>query len=195
MQWAQHLNDIRQGITRRDGLLLYEDIKKLVSIIDPEAKVTCTGGFRRGKLVSYDLDVLICSQNRPLALLHPVIDKLSDIGIVQYVMAASNAKTRRGEHDRIKTCGLLCKNPHSGKYCQVDIVECYPKDYAAALLSYTGSKHFEKSIRRYCEDRGLHLTSSGLYDQSKSNKMNVETEKDLFAVLNLDYLRPEHRNC
>ena len=86
-----------------------------------------------------------------------------------------------------------------------------------AILGWTGSKQFERSIRLYSErEFGWRLTSHGIYDHKKVRNLNsfefklvllkknlvvknqviiAKAEREIFELLNLTYREPKDRNC
>nr|XP_019587236.1 PREDICTED: DNA-directed DNA/RNA polymerase mu isoform X3 [Rhinolophus sinicus] len=82
------------------------------------------------------------------------------------------------------------------KAVRVDLVVVPIGQYPFALLGWTGSKHFERELRRFSRtERGLWLNSRGLYDPEQKAFVHVAAEEDIFRHLGLAYLPPEQRNA
>ena len=75
-----------------------------------------------------------------------------------------------------------------------------------ALLYFTGSDHFNRSMRHYAKARGYSLSDHGIVAAVKSGAHNIvrgtqnlapqaRTEADIFAALGLQYVEPADRNC
>jgi DNA polymerase/3'-5' exonuclease PolX len=83
----------------------------------------------------------------------------------------------------------------------------YPvEEFAYALLYFTGSDHFNRSMRHYAKARGYSLSDHGIVPTLKVGQQNVlrgtanlaphaRTEQDIFAYLGLNYHEPTDRNC
>lgn len=90
------------------------------------------------------------------------------------------------------------------KMARVDLIFAKWEEYYFALLGWTGSRQFERSLRLFCKrERGWKLTSSGLYSLKSGKPIDVEkllghqlqSEQDLFAVIGIPYKPPNERNC
>jgi DNA polymerase/3'-5' exonuclease PolX len=96
-------------------------------------------------------------------------------------------------------CQLLPNLPHR----RIDM-KVYPRELAAfAMLYFTGSDHFNRSMRLYARNHGFHLSDKGLYravldHQNQSITLGkmipCTTEKEIFEQLGLQYKDPWERN-
>eukprot|EP00158_Paraphelidium_tribonemae_P004413 Partr_v1_DN26741_c0_g1_i2_m8463 putative Polymerase (DNA directed) len=57
--WALHFDELTEDMDRAEGMQLFDAIQKVIVSLESNAIVTCTGGFRRGKSHSRDLDMLV----------------------------------------------------------------------------------------------------------------------------------------
>lgn len=74
----------------------------------------------------------------------------------------------------------------------MDLYHPHPCTYGSVLLCRTGSKNFNIHFARQAAAHGLHWNpQSGLYVGGRC--IAADTEKDLFAAVTLDYVRPEDR--
>ncbi|KAM4677135.1 DNA-directed DNA/RNA polymerase mu isoform 4-T6 [Discoglossus pictus] len=81
------------------------------------------------------------------------------------------------------------------KAIRVDLVVAPFSEYPYALLGWTGSKLFERELRRFSyHEKKMSLTSHGLYD-TKRCPLPATSEEEIFAHLGLDYLAPCDRNA
>ncbi|XP_036183028.1 DNA-directed DNA/RNA polymerase mu isoform X6 [Myotis myotis] len=84
----------------------------------------------------------------------------------------------------------------SWKAVRVDLVVAPISQFPFALLGWTGSKHFERELRRFSrKERGLWLNSYGLFDPEQKTFFQAAAEEDIFRHLGLAYLPPEQRNA
>ena len=73
-----------------------------------------------------------------------------------------------------------------------------PKDsLGAAILYFTGSGEFNKNMRTYALKNKYTINEYGIFklndDKSKGPKVKTYSEKDIFDVLNIDYIEPKNR--
>ncbi|XP_075830189.1 DNA nucleotidylexotransferase [Microtus pennsylvanicus] len=222
---------------QKAGFLYYEDlvscvnraeaeatsvlVKEAVAAFLPDALVTMTGGFRRGKMTGHDVDFLITSpgatEEEEQQLLHKVTDLWGQQGLLLYcdLIESTFEKFKLPSRkvdalDHFQKCFLILKLHHqrvgSGKSSQqegkdwkairVDLVMCPYDRRAFALLGWTGSRQFERDLRRYAShERKMILDNHALYDKTKRVFLEADSEEEIFAHLGLDYIEPWERNA
>ncbi|KFO35954.1 DNA nucleotidylexotransferase [Fukomys damarensis] len=112
--------------------------------------------------------------------------------------------------DHFQKCFLILKLHHrivdndkslqqgekTWKAIRVDLVMCPYERRAFALLGWTGSRQFERDLRRYAtHERKMMLDNHALYDKTKKIFLKAESEEEIFAHLGLDYIEPWERNA
>ena len=116
-------------------------------------------------------------------------------------------KKRKDHMDIIdRRCSYMgvCKLPHvNAVYRRIDIKSYNQKCLPFALLYFTGSDIFNRSMRYYCTSKlNLKLSDKGLRHCIKGSNgeedilgiyIPCQTEKDIFDVLGLDYKEPPDR--
>ncbi|XP_012925897.1 DNA-directed DNA/RNA polymerase mu isoform X4 [Heterocephalus glaber] len=86
--------------------------------------------------------------------------------------------------------------PRPWRAVRVDLVVAPWSQFPFALLGWTGSKLFERDLRRFSrKEKGLCLNSHGLFDPEQKSCFHVASEEDIFRHLGLAYLPPEQRNA
>ncbi|XP_003930820.2 DNA-directed DNA/RNA polymerase mu isoform X4 [Saimiri boliviensis] len=84
----------------------------------------------------------------------------------------------------------------SWKAVRVDLVVVPISQFPFALLGWTGSKLFQRELRRFSrKEKGLWLNSHGLFDPEQKTFFHASSEEDIFRHLGLEYLPPEQRNA
>ncbi|KAM4532042.1 DNA-directed DNA/RNA polymerase mu [Fundulus diaphanus] len=79
---------------------------------------------------------------------------------------------------------------------RVDLVVSPVSQFAFALLGWTGSKLFERELRRWAgHERGMSLSSHALYDNKQGRYIRASSEEEIFAHLGLEYIPPSERNA
>ncbi|XP_004457029.2 DNA nucleotidylexotransferase [Dasypus novemcinctus] len=222
---------------QKAGFLYYEDLVSCVSRAEaeavsvlvqeavwaflPDAFVTMTGGFRRGKKSGHDVDFLITSpgatEEEEEELLQKVINLWGKEGLLLYydLVESTFEKLKLPSRkvdalDHFQKCFLILKLPYqrvdSGKSSwqegkawkaiRVDLVMCPYERRAFALLGWTGSRQFERDLRRYAtHEQKMILDNHALYDKTKRIFLPAESEEEIFAHLGLDYIEPCERNA
>ncbi|XP_063788048.1 DNA-directed DNA/RNA polymerase mu isoform X2 [Pseudophryne corroboree] len=86
-------------------------------------------------------------------------------------------------------------DPRRRRAVRVDLVVTPFAEYPYALLGWTGSKHFEREMRRFSwHEKKMSLTSHGLYDAEECS-IPATSEEEIFAHLGLNYVPPSDRNA
>ncbi|XP_047229224.1 DNA-directed DNA/RNA polymerase mu isoform X2 [Girardinichthys multiradiatus] len=79
---------------------------------------------------------------------------------------------------------------------RVDLVVSPVSQFAFALLGWTGSKLFERELRRWAgHERSMSLSSHALYDNKQGRYIRAFSEEEIFAHLGLEYIPPSERNA
>ncbi|XP_035186286.1 DNA nucleotidylexotransferase isoform X5 [Oxyura jamaicensis] len=198
---------------QRAGFLYYEDlvssvskaeadavsliVKNTVCTFLPDALVTITGGFRRGKKIGHDIDFLITNPGprEDDELLHKVVDSWKKQGLLLYcdIIESTFVKEQIPSRevdamDHFQKCFAILKlykpridnsnynmskkfdmaEVKDWKAIRVDLVITPFEQYAYALLGWTGSRQFGRDLRRYAtHERKMMLDNHALYDKRK----------------------------
>ncbi|XP_031310468.1 DNA-directed DNA/RNA polymerase mu isoform X3 [Camelus dromedarius] len=215
----RHHQDLSALIQRSDAEALHQAVEAAVGQALPGATVTLAGGFRRGKLQGHDVDFLIThpQEGREAGLLPRVMCCLKKQGLVLYHQH-QRSQQRDPAHpawqnhimDAFERSFCIFRLPQppgadvegcqkpcpTWKAVRVDLVVAPSSQFPFALLGWTGSKHFERELRRFSrKERGLWLNSHGLFDPEQKTIFHVTSEEDIFRYLGLEYLPPEQRNA
>ncbi|XP_033371688.1 DNA nucleotidylexotransferase isoform X3 [Parus major] len=226
---------------QKAGFLYYEDLVSCVSKAEadavslivkntvctflPDALVTITGGFRRGKNIGHDIDFLITNPGprEDDELLHKVTDLWKKQGLLLYcdIIESTFVKEQLPSRkvdamDHFQKCFAILKlyqprvdnstcstseklemaEVKDWKAIRVDLVITPFEQYAYALLGWTGSRQFGRDLRRYAaHERKMILDNHALYDRRKRVFLKAGSEEEIFAHLGLDYVEPWERNA
>ncbi|KAM4634992.1 DNA-directed DNA/RNA polymerase mu isoform 2-T2 [Polymixia lowei] len=86
--------------------------------------------------------------------------------------------------------------PKPRRAVRVDLVVSPKSQFAFALLGWTGSKLFERDLRRWAgHEKAMSLSSHALYDSKQKRYLRASSEEEIFAHLGLDYIPPSERNA
>ncbi|NXW27041.1 TDT nucleotidylexotransferase, partial [Phaetusa simplex] len=218
---------------QKAGFLYYEDLVSCVSKAEadavslivkntvctflPDALVTITGGFRRGKKIGHDIDFLITNPGpkEDEELLHKGLLLYCDI--IESTFVKEQLPSRKVDAmDHFQKCFAILKlyqprvdnssyntsktfdtaQVKDWKAIRVDLVITPFEQYAYALLGWTGSRQFGRDLRRYAtHERKMILDNHALYDRKKRIFLKAGSEEEIFAHLGLDYVEPWERNA
>ncbi|XP_072042452.1 DNA nucleotidylexotransferase-like [Amphiura filiformis] len=105
-------------------------------------------------------------------------------------------KQMKLEQTNVDNRGVGTSESRSWVARRVDLIIAPASQYAYALMGWTGSRMFNRSIRDYAnKEMNMTLTSHGLYDKVNFKSLPADTEEDIFNHLKLEYREPVDRNC
>lgn len=198
-----------------------DEVKEFVEIVETNLKkqisnteVIAAGSFRRGSPTCGDIDILIM-----------VPDEYDGVNIITLLHEKLGTKCANlFVYDlttiTVNSTNYMCigKLPKSGSlYRRIDI-KVYPmKQFPFALSAFTGSDHWNRSLRYFARKKGFSLSDKGLYVKSQDaldyllsvgRKTQAECsaighyvpdindERDIFLTLGLEiyYKQPHERN-
>ncbi|KAK3572802.1 hypothetical protein QTP86_007407 [Hemibagrus guttatus] len=191
----QYYEDISKPVSKAEAEAVGQIIEEVVSCVNPDATITLTGGFRRGKEFGHDVDFLlnVPGHGKEDGLLPAVIDQLRSQGILLYsdfqesTFDLSKLPSRRFEAmDHFQKCFLIMKlkkeqvdGQQAERRCgrdwkalRVDLVAPPAERYAFALLGWSGStavslQQFERDLRRFARlERHMLLDNHALFDKT-----------------------------
>ncbi|XP_034882312.1 DNA-directed DNA/RNA polymerase mu isoform X2 [Mirounga leonina] len=210
----RHYHDLSAPVRRPEAEALQQVVEAAVACVLPGATVTLVGGFRRGKLQGHDVDLLVShpQEGREAGLLPSVMGRLEKQGLVLYHQhhrgrPEDAAHPTLGSHTmdafEIAFCIFCLPQPPGAavggaqrRAVRADLVAVPNSQLPFALLGWTGSKHFQRELRRFSrKERGLWLNSHGLFDPEQKMLFHAASEEDIFRHLGLEYLPPEQRNA
>ena len=173
----------RQEITKTYDFL-YEEIEK----VDSSLIIQICGSYRRQKLTSNDIDLLITSpliQTEDIPqitnLMQKIINQLHDSKFLIDDLTPKPTNKYMG----------LCKYDKF-PIRRIDIRFIPLISWFPATLYFTGSKELNQRMRAIAKKLGYKLNEYGIY---KNNKMiYVESEEEIFNLIGMKYLEPQERN-
>jgi DNA ligase (NAD+) len=151
-------------------------------------KFEIVGSYRRGKLQSGDIDIIITSKVDDKTGFNKFLDLLNEQGIIKVFLSKGEKKSM-----------VISKLNNESTARRLDFLYAPPDEYAFAILYFTGSKDFNTSMRQVALKNGLTLNEHGFHtmknkikgDKITSPKFNTET--DIFNHLNMEFKEPHER--
>ena len=205
-------DELRERIPREEVRLVERRFREMVQQRYPEGKCYACGSYRRGRASCGDVDILICpgdeSSDRA-ALLRDVLEQAQREGIITHHLTrlpqrqshsgkrASWMGIYRLAHGAL---GVEGDRPHR----RIDVKVYSRSQYPFALLYFTGSGHFNRSMRAFVNKKGWQLSDCGLRQRFGRRGSPEETfgpylqglctEQDIFKEVGLDYRDPRERD-
>ena len=144
---------------------------------DNEYFLTICGSYRREKPTSGDIDVLI-SKKGDKGDLKIFINKIREVLVDNMT---DNYETKYMGFSKYKD--KLVR--------RIDIRYVPYDSYYTALLYFTGSAELNKKMRQIAKTKDLKLSEYGLFKKNK--KLEINSELDVFKILEITYIEPKLR--
>ena len=170
----KYINDLNKSIPR----CVIDNVKEFLDTFD-FIYIIC-GSYRRGKLESGDIDILVQDTG---------IDLKSIIDLLTKKKFLIDHLTNNG---KTKYMGI-CKIPSFPQYMRIDIRLINKPSFPFATLYFTGNKNNNTFMRNQANKLGYKLNEYDLTD-SKQKKLKLKSEKEIYDFLQLSYKSPQERN-
>lgn len=152
------------------------EIQVLENYLDNACKdrFVITGSYRRNHENSSDIDILVKDDINDFML--NIVDLIeSDLAV-----------------GKTKYMGTI-KIPGFQKIRRLDVMYIPEENWPFALLYFTGSKEFNIEMRQYAKYKGFKLNEFGIRNINTGEFIPCAEEKDIFKVLEMEYIKPEQR--
>ncbi|GAA5979099.1 hypothetical protein JCM5350_007065 [Sporobolomyces pararoseus] len=209
-----HYEDLQEKIPREEVELIAEFVKIQIERCRPQvlAHVEICGGYRRGKPFSNDVDLLITYPHQDgyeRGLLSELLERLDSKGFIAEIHTSQTTASARITSDNKSSTRMDCLDrafltfrlPPNGKtrpvpkYRRLDLIVVNWNSWGTALQSWTGSTQFNRDLRRWCTKKGYKLDAGGIRNLVTDQAIPVTSEKDLFRLLELEYIPPTLRRA
>ncbi|GAA5993476.1 hypothetical protein JCM11641_002670 [Rhodosporidiobolus odoratus] len=207
-------DDIQLKIPRKDVESIAAFVQIQLDRLEPGAHIVIAGGYRRGKLESNDVDLLITyphQDGKERGILRKLCRRLEAKGLIPLhgILSFSEPATLRSTRENKKASSfdsldkalVVFRHPANATtrpreiYRRVDLIVCRWPSMGAAIAGWSGSTQFERDLRKHAEKLGYKFDSGGLRVRGTSEVIPTMMEKDVFRALKLKYIPPEHRNA
>ncbi|RLN58201.1 hypothetical protein BBP00_00007134 [Phytophthora kernoviae] len=196
----KHYQDFLTKIPRAEAQQIERIVVDEVHKMIPNAQAQACGSYRRGKSACSDVDILITDPDaEQCGILPELLERLHAIGFLTDNLTHVS-KQHTGGCD---TYMGVCRVSEGLPYRRIDI-KVYPRRFFGfATLHFTGSDHFNRSMRLFANKNGWNLSDRALTRVMRINGLKVkqgesvicESEVDVFIALGLEYKEPTERNC
>ena len=189
----KYYDDIQIKIPREEITELFKIIiEELYKILDKNIlKAEVVGSYRRGKKFCGDMDVIITrtDDGKISGILHTLVDKLTEKKIIYDSLTMSD--------NNDTNCQIfmgICKLNDKSLFRRLDIKVYEKSFYPFAILYFTGSAYFNRSLRLFAKKKGFHLSDKELSNRFTGDKISCNSEEEIFKALDLKYKTPEERD-
>lgn len=211
-----------------DDSLCSVQVKDAVLAVDPHLVAMACGSYRRGKATCGDVDVLISHPDGKShkGVFTKVLQSLHDSGksllslfkdgfyfgfffsVLTSSVCVSGFLTddlvSHEENGEQKKYMGVCRLPGPGhRHRRLDIIVVPYKEFACALMYFTGSAHFNRSMRALAKTKRMSLSEHSLNENVvREGSVKVfggaplatPTERDVFNLLGIPYRQPHERD-
>lgn len=194
----KYFEEFEKRIPREEMLKLQNVILKEVAKVDEEFSAQICGSFRRGAATSGDIDVLLthpsytADSGKKGELLHSVVKCLEKINFITDTLSLGDSKYMG-----------VCRHPKEEggavyDHRRLDIRLLPIDQFYCALLYFTGSDMFNRTMRQHALDQGFTLNEYCIRPVGSTGvpgePLPVESEQDIFDYIGYDYKEPKDRN-
>ncbi|KAM6185878.1 DNA polymerase lambda [Rhynchocyon petersi] len=197
----KYYNDFLERMSRQEATEIQQTVQQSAQSLNPGLLCVACGSYRRGKATCGDVDVLVthpdgCSHQ---GIFSQLLDSLRQQGFL-----TDDLVSQEDNGQQQKYLGV-CQLPGPGRrHRRLDIIVVPYSEFACALLYFTGSAHFNRSMRALAKTKGMslseHALSTAVVRDSQGHKMAsgqvlpTPSEKDVFKLLGLPYREPAERD-
>ncbi|XP_063433677.1 DNA polymerase lambda-like isoform X1 [Mytilus trossulus] len=196
----KHYDDILDRMSREEAGEIEKTVRKTVETIQPEIISQACGSYRRGKSTCGDVDVLVTHPDGKShkGIFYKLISKLKEQGFITDDLVSSE-----NDGNQQKYLGV-CKLPGKNRlHRRLDIIIVPYDEYACALVYFTGSAHFNRSLRNLAKKCGMSLSNHALRkDVVRKGTQKIyegtviptPTEESVMTLLGVPYRPPNERD-
>ncbi|CAF1194952.1 unnamed protein product [Rotaria magnacalcarata] len=200
----KYYDEFRERIPRDEVAEIETVVKEHALALVPGLTIQTCGSYRRGKATCGDVDILITHTDgiSHQGLLIPIVDSLRKCGFLTDDLVLSD-KYEEDSGSHVKYFGVCLLPGENRKHRRLDIIVIPYDEYACALLYFTGSALFNRSMRNLAHQYNMYLSQHRLNTgviRRNNSKINMgtplytPTEESIFKYLNLPYRPPEERD-
>ncbi|XP_033697863.1 DNA polymerase lambda isoform X2 [Tursiops truncatus] len=197
----KHYDDFLDRMPREEAAEIEQTVREAAQAFNPGLLCMACGSYRRGKATCGDVDVLVTHPDgrSHQGIFSRLLDSLRQRGFL-----TDDLVSQEENGQQQKYLGV-CQLPGPGRrHRRLDIIVVPYSEFACALLYFTGSAHFNRSMRALAKTKGMslseHALSTAVVRDTQGLKVGLgqvlptPTEKDVFRLLGLPYREPAERD-
>ncbi|XP_049646826.1 DNA polymerase lambda isoform X1 [Suncus etruscus] len=197
----KHYDDFLERMPREEAADIEQTVLESAQALCPGLLCVACGSYRRGKASCGDVDVLVTHPDgrSHQGILSRLLDSLRKQGFLTDDLVSQEVNGQQQKYLGV------CRLPGPARrHRRLDIITVPYSEFACALLYFTGSAHFNRSMRALAKTKGMslseHALSSAVVRSPRGLKVGpgrvlpTPTEKDVFSLLGLPYREPAERD-
>ncbi|XP_010281673.1 PREDICTED: DNA polymerase lambda isoform X2 [Phaethon lepturus] len=197
----KHYEDFLERMPREEAAEIEQTVRQAALALKPGLVCVACGSYRRGKPTCGDVDVLVTHPDGQShrGVFSKLLDSLHRSGFL-----TDDLVTQEDNGDQKKYLGV-CRLPGPARcHRRLDIIVVPYSEFACALLYFTGSAHFNRSMRALAKTKGMSLSEHALSSAvvrgpggvkvASGHTLPTPTERDVFIQLGLPYREPSERD-
>jgi DNA polymerase/3'-5' exonuclease PolX len=170
----RHSSDLSTKIPR-------DEVTEIVASLHIPNKYWICGSYRRGSSYSGDVDIVVLDSNGS-GNSNNIITSITN-NKTQFVGKLSSGNKR---------FTFLWKGP-TNITRHIDIMFVKEDEVIPSILHFTGSRAHNTYMRSRAKIIGMKLNEKGLWKDNL--KIELKKEEDIYEILGIKYVDPEHRNA
>ncbi|XP_023571421.1 DNA polymerase lambda isoform X4 [Octodon degus] len=197
----KHYSDFLERMPREEAAEIEQTVRVAAQAFSPGLLCVACGSYRRGKPTCGDVDVLLTHPDgrSHRGIFSRLLEKLRQQGFLTDDLVSQEDSGRQQKYLGV------CRLPGPGqRHRRLDIIVVPYSEFACALLYFTGSAHFNRSMRALAQTKGMSLSEHALctavargpqgLKMGPGQVLPTPTEKDVFQLLGLPYREPAERD-
>ncbi|XP_056265233.1 DNA polymerase lambda [Pseudoliparis swirei] len=196
----KHYDDLLDRMPREEAAAIEKVLKNAAQAVDPGLVAMACGSYRRGKATCGDVDILVSHPDGKShkGVFSKLLKSLHDSGFL-----TDDLVSHEDNGNQKKYMGV-CRLPGPGhRHRRLDVIVVPYDEFACALLYFTGSAHFNRSMRALAKTKQMSLSEHSLNkDVVRRGSLKVNsgtpfttpTEKDVFSLIGIPYRQPPERD-
>uniref|UniRef100_A0A8C0FBV3 DNA polymerase n=1 Tax=Bubo bubo TaxID=30461 RepID=A0A8C0FBV3_BUBBB len=197
----KHYTDFLERMPREEAAEIEQTVRQAALALKPGLVCVACGSYRRGKPTCGDVDVLVTHPDGQShrGVFSKLLDSLHRSGFL-----TDDLVSQEDNGDQKKYLGV-CRLPGPAqRHRRLDIIVVPYSEFACALLYFTGSAHFNRSMRALAKTKGMSLSEHALSSAvvrgpggvkvASGHTLPTPTERDVFIQLGLPYREPSERD-
>lgn len=193
---VKYYEDFKLKVPREEAKTIGDIIHHHALEIDPGFQMIIVGGYRRGKNMCGDVDVLLShpDEAKTMGFIEKVVMRLEKANRITHTLSLTTRNSERGQvplpwrgedrkgtgFDTLDKALVVWQDPdlEGAPHRRVDIIISPWKTVGCAVLGWSGGTTFQRDLRRYCKkEKKLKFDSSGV--RSRIDGLWVDLERAL----------------
>jgi DNA polymerase/3'-5' exonuclease PolX len=178
------------NIPRDEINQIYNYLDEKISKFNKKLLFFICGSYRRNKITSNDIDILLINKDiiyqddiYESDCLNDIVSMLKEDNFIKDDLTGIDGKTKYMGFCKYKN------NPIR----RIDIRMVGVESFATALVYFTGSYELNQMMRKQAKKLNYKLNEYGLFNIDTNEMILIKSEEDLFNILQMKYLEPYER--